>query len=144
MTDEAALDVAVELVEEVVLLFVGEEEPDDVLPPLDPPEPAVALDPPAVAVAVPVLVPDPELGVATNDPLPVEVDDAVLDCGRRLEGSVTLEQERSYNGWVPMLPSLVLLPKRPKDGFGIAGAASWSTYHQVLTFPNEDAQPTWS
>jgi hypothetical protein len=114
MTVEAALLVGVELVEEVVLLFVGEEEPD-VLPPLPPPELPVAVDPPAVAV----LVPDPELGVATDDPVPV--DDAVLDCGRRLEGSVTLE---------------------PKDGFGIAGAASWSTYHQVLTFPNADAQPT--
>ena len=132
---EAALPVGVELVEEVVLLFVGEEEPD-VLPPLPPPELSVAVDPPAVAVPVP----DPELGVATDDPVPV--DDAVLDCGRRLEGSVTLEQERSYNGCVPRLESLVLLPKRPKDGFGIAGAASWSTYHQVLTFPNADAQPT--
>jgi len=74
------------------------------------------------------------------DLLADEVDDDDGD-GKRLEGSVTLAHERSYNGDVPKVLSLVLLPRRPKLGFGAVGAASCRTYHQVLILPKADAHP---
>jgi hypothetical protein len=79
-------------------------------------------------------VPEPELAVAI-DPLAVEVGDT-------LKESVTLAHERSYNGDVLKVLSLVLLPRRPKLGFGVVGAASCRTYHQVLTLPKVDVHPT--
>jgi hypothetical protein len=56
-----------------------------------------------------------------------------------LERSVALGHERSCNGCVPKMSSVVLVPMRPKDGFGVTGIASWRMYHQVLTFPKRDA-----
>jgi hypothetical protein len=94
-----------------------------------------------VEVEVPVdLVPEPEL-VLETDPVALELDPLEVADGNRLAGSVTLAQERSYNGCVPKVLSLVLLPRRPKLGTGVVGAASWRTYHQVLTLPNADAHP---
>jgi len=81
-------------------------------------------------------------------PVPVECEEVVaveaVEDDNKLAGSVTLEHERSYNGDVLNVLSLVLLPTRPKLGFGAVGAASWRTYHQVLTLPKADAHPTSS
>ena len=79
------------------------------------------------------LVPEPEVEVVF-DPLEVEVDDVP-------EGSVTPAHERLYNGVVLKVASLVLLPRIPKLGFGVVGAASCRTYHQVLILPKADAHP---
>jgi len=88
-------------------------------------------------------LPEPEVVVAV-DPVEDEVDPLVVELGNKLAGSVTLAHERSYNGCVPKVLSLVLLPKRPKLGFGAVGAASCRTYHQVLILPKADAHPTSS
>jgi hypothetical protein len=85
-------------------------------------------------------LPEPEV-VEAIDPVAVE-DPLVVEDGNRLAGSVTLAHERSYNGEVLKVLSLVLLPRRPKLGFGVVGAASCRTYHQVLILPNADAHPT--
>ena len=117
MSVEAPFPAEVEVGEEAVLLFVDVDvERDWLLPPVVP------------------TVLEPELAVAI-DPLAVEV-------GNKLEGSVTLAHERSYNGDVLKVLSLVLPPRRPKLGFGVVGAASCRTYHQVLTLPKADAHPT--
>jgi hypothetical protein len=65
-----------------------------------------------------VCVPELEPVLVAGPPLVVAVD------GRRLAGSETLAQERSYNGEVPRVASLVLLARRPKLGTGVVGAAS--------------------
>lgn len=118
MSVEAPFPAEVEVEEEAVPLFVDVEE-DWLLPP--------------VVLAVLTLL-EPELAVAI-DLLAVEVGDT-------LEESVTLAHERSYNGDVLKVLSLVLLPRRPKLGFGAVGAASCRTYHQVLTLSKADAHPT--
>lgn len=99
--------------------------------------------PPFVDFAVDFAVdwlPETELVVAL-DPEAVEVDDE-LDDDDRLSGSVTLAHERSNNGVVLKLLSLLLVPRRPKLGFGLLGAASCRTYHQVLILSKADAHPT--
>jgi len=121
---EAPLPAEVDVGEDAVLLFV-DVEPGWLVP--------------AVVVRT---VPEAEL-VGATDLLADEVDDGDAD-GNRLEGSVTLSHERSYNGDVLKVLSLVLLPRRPKLGFGVVGAASCRTYHQVLTLPKADAHPTSS
>jgi len=115
MSVKAPFPAEVEVGEEAVLLFV-DREGDWLLP-----------------LVVPT-VPEPELAVVI-DPLAVEVGDTFKE-------SVTLAHERSYNGDVLKVLSLVLLPRRPKLGFGVVGAASCRTYHQVLTLPKADAHPT--
>jgi hypothetical protein len=82
-----------------------------------------------------VWLPELEPVFVAVDPLAVAVE------GNRLAGSVTFLHERSYNGDVPMVASLVLLARRPKLGTGVVGAASCRTYHQVFTFPKADAHP---
>jgi len=86
----------------------------------------------AVVPAVPAVAAVPEaLLFGAFDPLAVELGDREDDDnddddadGSRLEGRVTLAHERSYNGDVFKVLSLVLLPRRPKLGFGAVGAAS--------------------
>ncbi len=109
-------DLEVEDEDEALLLLV--DEGDWLLPP--------------VAVAS---VPVPET---------VEVDLVEVEEGNKLEGSVTLAHERSYSGDVLNVASLLLVPTRPKLGFGAVGAASCRTYHQVLTLSKADTHPTSS
>ena len=91
----------------------------------------------------------PPVAVVATVPVPVECVEAVAveaveEEGNKLAGSVTLLHERLYSGVVLNVESLVLLPTRPKLGSGVVGAASWRTYHQVLTLPKADAHPTSS
>ncbi len=105
MLDAATVDAPLAL---VLGLADGEEDVPDVPAPVPvlPAEPGV------------VWVPEVEPVLVAGPPLEVAVD------GRRLAGSETLAQERSYNGEVPREASLVLLARRPKLGFGAVGAAS--------------------
>lgn len=77
-------------------------------------------------------------------PETVEADLVAVEEGSKLDGSVTFAHERSYSGDVLNVASLVLLPTRPKLGFGAVGAASCKTYHQVLILSKADAHPTSS
>ena len=91
----------------------------------------------------------PPVAVVATVPVPVECVEAVAveaveEEGNKLAGSVTLLHERLYSGVVLNVESLVLLPTRPKLGSGAVGAASWRTYHQVLTLPKAEAHPTSS
>jgi len=102
-----------------------------------------------VLLPVPVPVDPEEVWVPELEPVCVAVDPLVVALvvavdGNRLEGSETLAHERSYSGDVPKVESLVLVPRRPKLGTGVVGAASCRTYHQVLTLPKADAHPTSS
>jgi hypothetical protein len=101
----------------------------------------VSLDvlPPVAVVVAPLPVP-----VECVEVVAVEAVEAVEEEGNKLAGSVTLLHERLYRGVVLNVESLVLLPTRPKLGSGTVGAASWRTYHQVLTLPKADAHPTSS
>ena len=97
---------------------------------------------PPVAVAV-----EPELEVVPDDfpvrdGLGADAVDDVDDEDTKLAGSVRFEHERSYNGVVLSVKSLLLLPTRPKLGSGAVGAASCRTYHHVFTLPNADKHPT--
>jgi len=121
MSDEAPL---VEVGEVAVVLFVDGE---------------VDL---AEAWLAEVLLAEPEV-VGGIDPVAVELP-LVVEDDNKLVGSVTLAHERSYSGDVFKVLSLVLLPRRPKLGTGVVGAASCRTYHQVLTLSKADAHPTWS
>jgi len=114
-------DLAVEDVVEALVVLL------DVLPPV------------AVVVAA---VPVP---VECVEPVAVEaVEEEAEEEDNKLAGSVTLLHERLYSGVVLIVESLVLLPTRPKLGSGAVGAASWRTYHQVLTLPKAEAHPTSS
>jgi len=113
-------DLEVEDVVEALVVLV------DVLPPV----------PVAVVMAV--------VAVECMELIAVELELELVEDDSKLAGSVTLEHERSYSGCVLNVLSLVLLPTRPKLGSGVVGAASWRTYHQVLTLPNADAHPTSS
>jgi hypothetical protein len=103
----------------------------------------------ALVVLLDVLPPVAVVVAAVAVPVPVECVEAVAveaveEEGNKLAGSVTLLHERLYSGVVLNVESLVLLPTRPKLGSGAVGAASWRTYHQVLTLPKADAHPTSS
>jgi hypothetical protein len=89
---------------DLVVLAEGEE----VVPVVDPEPP----DPPA------------EVWLPELEPVLVAVDPLVAAEGSRLAGSETLAHERSYRGVVPKVASLVLLPRTPKLGTGVVGAAS--------------------
>lgn len=95
------------------------------------------LSPPVAEVTVVAVASAPE-------PERVDAELVAVEEGSKLEGSVTLAHERSYSGVVLNVASLLLVPTRPKLGFGVVGAASWRTYHQVLTLPKADAHPTSS
>jgi hypothetical protein len=122
-----------------------------VLPPVPPLVVPVAVVVAALVVPVPVPVPVPEpepvevvepVATALALELALDADALAVDDEDELEGSVTLVHERSYNGVVLKVPSLVLLPTRPKLGTGAVGAASCRTYHQVLILSKADAHPT--
>jgi hypothetical protein len=103
----------------------------------------------ALVVLLDVLPPVAVVVAAVAVPVPVECVEAVAveaveEEDNKLAGSVTLLHERLYSGVVLNVESLVLLPTRPKLGSGAVGAASWRTYHQVLTLPKADAHPTSS
>jgi len=132
MSDEAPFPAeVVEVGEEAVVLFVDVEDAR-LFPAVEATEPEPELDGDF----------DPLEAEAADEP---ELVDAIelleAELGSRLAGSVTLAHDRLYNGDVPKVLSLVLLPRRPKLGFGAVGAASCRTYHQVLTLPKADAQP---